>query len=109
MAVDDMAVIRVEAEFLQDVSAGCFVFTQIVIRVFLFFMRFLLFNEIPLKGCQDKAYAGRELLDVFERFLREAFAHPEETDDLATDIFNEIPLKGCHGAFSEEGGVFACP
>ncbi len=35
---------------------------------------------------EDKPYAGRELLDVFERFLREAFAHPEETDDLATDM-----------------------
>jgi fructose-1,6-bisphosphatase len=28
MAVDDMAVIRVEAEFLQDVSAGCFTYGQ---------------------------------------------------------------------------------
>ncbi len=35
---------------------------------------------------EDKPYAGRESLDVFERFLREAFAHPEETDDLATDM-----------------------
>ena len=30
--------------------------------------------------------AGRELLDVFERFLRYSFAHPEETDDFATDM-----------------------
>ncbi|KHF41646.1 fructose-1,6-bisphosphatase [Halalkalibacter okhensis] len=35
---------------------------------------------------EDKTYAGRELLDTFERFLREAFAHPEETDDLAKDM-----------------------
>ncbi|MDI6578316.1 fructose-bisphosphatase class III, partial [Bacillus subtilis] len=32
---------------------------------------------------EDKPYAVRELLDVFERFLREAFSHPEETHDLA--------------------------
>ncbi|MFC0525868.1 fructose-1,6-bisphosphatase [Pontibacillus salicampi] len=34
----------------------------------------------------DKPYAGRELLDVFESYVRYAFSHPEETDDLATDI-----------------------
>ncbi|WP_078549468.1 fructose-1,6-bisphosphatase [Litchfieldia alkalitelluris] len=34
----------------------------------------------------DKTYAGRELLDVFEQHLRYAFAHPEKTDDLATDM-----------------------
>ncbi|TWT08599.1 fructose-1,6-bisphosphatase [Planococcus sp. CPCC 101016] len=33
-----------------------------------------------------KEYAGRELLDVFEHYLRYAFAHPEETDDFATDM-----------------------
>ncbi|MFP3123169.1 fructose-1,6-bisphosphatase [Ectobacillus funiculus] len=35
---------------------------------------------------ENKTYSGRELLDVFERYLRHAFAHPEETDDLATDM-----------------------
>jgi len=35
---------------------------------------------------EGKTYAGRELLDVFEGFLRYAFAHPEETDDFATDM-----------------------
>ncbi|WP_042224283.1 fructose-bisphosphatase class III [Oceanobacillus manasiensis] len=35
---------------------------------------------------ENKAYAGRELLDKFEQFLRHSFAHPEETDDLATDM-----------------------
>ncbi len=35
---------------------------------------------------ENKSYAGRELLDVFEHYLRHAFAHPEETDDLATDM-----------------------
>ncbi len=35
---------------------------------------------------ENKTYAGRELLDVFEQYLRQAFAHPEETDDLATDM-----------------------
>ncbi len=34
----------------------------------------------------DQTYAGRELLDVFESHVRHAFAHVEETDDLATDI-----------------------
>ncbi|WP_100407710.1 fructose-1,6-bisphosphatase [Bacillus solitudinis] len=35
---------------------------------------------------EGKAYAGRDLLDRFEQDLRHAFAHPEETDDLATDM-----------------------
>lgn len=35
---------------------------------------------------EDKEYAGRELLDIFERYLRHSFAHQEETDDLATDM-----------------------
>ncbi|MGC9933459.1 fructose-1,6-bisphosphatase [Priestia aryabhattai] len=35
---------------------------------------------------EDKTYAGSNLLDVFEEYLRHAFAHPEETDDLATDM-----------------------
>lgn len=35
---------------------------------------------------EGKTYAGRELLDVFEHYVRHAFAHPEETDNLATDM-----------------------
>jgi fructose-1,6-bisphosphatase III len=35
---------------------------------------------------ENQTYAGRELLDIFEHYLRHAFAHPEETDDLATDM-----------------------
>ncbi|MRH41673.1 fructose-bisphosphatase class III [Aquibacillus halophilus] len=35
---------------------------------------------------EDKTYAGRDLLDIFEHHLRYSFAHPEETDDLATDM-----------------------
>ncbi|SFK32723.1 fructose-1,6-bisphosphatase-3 [Halobacillus dabanensis] len=35
---------------------------------------------------ENKEYAGRELLDIFEHYLRHSFAHPEETDDLATDM-----------------------
>ncbi|MGG1679066.1 fructose-1,6-bisphosphatase [Neobacillus sp. NRS-1170] len=35
---------------------------------------------------ENKTYSGRDLLDVFEHYLRHAFAHPEETDDLATDM-----------------------
>lgn len=35
---------------------------------------------------ENKTYAGRELLDVFEDYLRYAFAHPEETADLSTDM-----------------------
>ncbi|WP_226037432.1 fructose-1,6-bisphosphatase [Aquibacillus saliphilus] len=35
---------------------------------------------------ENKSYAGRNLLDVFEYYLRHAFAHPEQTDDLATDM-----------------------
>lgn len=35
---------------------------------------------------EDKSYAGRELLDIFEHYLRHSFANPKETDDLATDM-----------------------
>lgn len=35
---------------------------------------------------EGETYAGRELLDVFEHYMRQAFAHPEETDDFATDM-----------------------
>lgn len=35
---------------------------------------------------EDKAYAGRELLEKFEYYLRHAFANLDETDDLATDM-----------------------
>ncbi|WP_347551277.1 fructose-1,6-bisphosphatase [Pseudalkalibacillus hwajinpoensis] len=35
---------------------------------------------------ENKSYAGRDLLDVFENYLRHAYAHPEETDDLETDM-----------------------
>ena len=35
---------------------------------------------------ENKSYAGRDLLDIFEYYLRYAFAHPEETEDLATDM-----------------------
>ncbi|MBD8067919.1 fructose-1,6-bisphosphatase [Bacillus sp. PS06] len=35
---------------------------------------------------ENKTYAGRELLDTFELYLRHAFANPQITDDLATDM-----------------------
>ncbi|MFS0750406.1 fructose-1,6-bisphosphatase [Oceanobacillus sp. 1P07AA] len=35
---------------------------------------------------ENKTYAGRELLDIFENYLRHAFSSREETDDLATDM-----------------------
>ncbi|MCP8969277.1 fructose-1,6-bisphosphatase [Ectobacillus ponti] len=35
---------------------------------------------------EGKTYSGRDLLDIFERYLRHSFAHPEETNDLATDM-----------------------
>ncbi|GKU81357.1 fructose-1,6-bisphosphatase [Niallia sp. NCCP-28] len=31
-------------------------------------------------------YAGKKLLDIFEYYLKAGFAHPETTDDLATDM-----------------------
>lgn len=34
----------------------------------------------------EKSYAGKDLLDIFEHYLRYSFAHPEATDDLATDM-----------------------
>ncbi|GAA0489256.1 fructose-1,6-bisphosphatase [Salinibacillus aidingensis] len=35
---------------------------------------------------ENQTYSGRDLLDRFEDYLREAFAHPEISDDLATDM-----------------------
>ncbi|MEH7082172.1 fructose-1,6-bisphosphatase [Neobacillus drentensis] len=35
---------------------------------------------------ENNTYSGRELLDIFEHYLRHSFAHPEEIDDLATDM-----------------------
>ena len=35
---------------------------------------------------ENKTYAGRELLEKFEYYLRYAFANLDETDDLATDM-----------------------
>ncbi|PBB06949.1 MULTISPECIES: fructose-1,6-bisphosphatase [Salimicrobium] len=35
---------------------------------------------------EGQTYGGRDLLDLFEEKLRYSFAHPEETDDLATDM-----------------------
>lgn len=40
-------------------------------------------KEMEIEGT---TYAGRELLDVFERYVRYSFVHPEETDDFATDM-----------------------
>lgn len=44
------------------------------------------FGNMKKMEIEGKTYAGRELLDVFERYLRYAFTHPEETDDFATDM-----------------------
>jgi fructose-1,6-bisphosphatase-3 len=44
------------------------------------------FGNMKKMEIEGKTYAGRELLDVFEHYLRYAFAHPEETDDFATDM-----------------------
>ncbi|SOC41800.1 fructose-1,6-bisphosphatase-3 [Salinicoccus kekensis] len=35
---------------------------------------------------EGEVYKGRELLDKFEEYLRQSFAHKENTDDLATDL-----------------------
>ncbi|WP_079478194.1 fructose-1,6-bisphosphatase [Halobacillus salinus] len=40
-------------------------------------------EEMEIEG---ETYGGRDLLDIFEHYLRHAFSHPEETDDLATDM-----------------------
>ena len=40
-------------------------------------------KEMQIEG---ESYSGRELLDIFEEYTRFAFAHPEETDDFATDM-----------------------
>ncbi|HSI66186.1 MAG TPA: fructose-1,6-bisphosphatase, partial [Planococcus sp. (in: firmicutes)] len=43
-------------------------------------------GDMKTMEIEGKTYAGRELLDVFEKYLRYAFAHFEETDDFATDM-----------------------
>ncbi|MBB6734147.1 fructose-1,6-bisphosphatase [Cohnella zeiphila] len=50
---------------------------------------------------EDKTYSGRQLLDVFENYLRYAFAHPEETDDLATDMVWYIWTGECSSLFGK--------
>ncbi len=50
---------------------------------------------------EDKTYSGRELLDVFEQYLRYAFAHPEETDDLATDMVWYLWTGECSSLFGK--------
>lgn len=43
-------------------------------------------GEMKRMEIEGKSYAGRELLDVFEQYLRQSFANPDETDDFATDM-----------------------
>ena len=43
-------------------------------------------GDIKKMEIEGKSYAGRDLLDVFEQYLRHAFANPDETDDFATDM-----------------------
>ncbi|MFB1051275.1 fructose-1,6-bisphosphatase [Paraliobacillus sp. JSM ZJ581] len=35
---------------------------------------------------ENKPYGGRDLLNIFESYLRQSFSQPEMTDDLATDM-----------------------
>ncbi|MFD0897434.1 fructose-1,6-bisphosphatase [Loigolactobacillus binensis] len=57
------------------------------------------FQSFKLHG---KEYAGKALLDVFERNLRASFAHPGDEDDCATDLLWYLwtgplsPLFGKH-------------
>ncbi|MCM3291029.1 fructose-bisphosphatase class III [Paenibacillus sp. MER 180] len=50
---------------------------------------------------EDKTYSGRQLIDVFEYYLRYAFANPEETDDLATDMVWYIWTGKCSSLFGK--------
>ncbi|OAS14861.1 fructose-bisphosphatase class III [Paenibacillus oryzisoli] len=50
---------------------------------------------------EDKTYSGRKLLDILEYYLRYAFAHPEVTDDLATDIVWYIWTGECSSLFGK--------
>lgn len=43
-------------------------------------------GDMKQMDVEGKIYAGRELLDVFEQYLRQSFANPDETDDFATDM-----------------------
>lgn len=55
-------------------------------------------EEMQIEG---KRYSGRRLLDVFEAYLRYAFAHPEETEDLATDMAWYIWTGECSSLFGK--------
>ncbi|WP_217558592.1 fructose-1,6-bisphosphatase [Paenibacillus sp. GbtcB18] len=55
-------------------------------------------EEMQIEG---KTYSGRQLIDVFEYYLRYAFAHPEETDDLATDMVWYIWTGECSSLFGK--------
>ncbi|WP_077622379.1 fructose-1,6-bisphosphatase [Sediminibacillus massiliensis] len=50
---------------------------------------------------EDETYSGRELLDVFERNLRYAFANPDVTDDLATDMVWYLWTGQCSSLFGK--------
>ena len=50
MAIDNMTTVRIKIELNQNVLAEFFIFTQVKVGIFFFVVRFLIFDEIALKG-----------------------------------------------------------
>ena len=50
MAVDDMAFFRIQSEFTEQIVYNFLVFQKMIVSIFCFFMRFLIFNKITLKS-----------------------------------------------------------
>ncbi len=48
-----------------------------------------------------KAYAGRDLLDFFDSEVRKCLAHPEESEDLATDLMWYLWVGECSSLFGK--------
>ena len=48
-----------------------------------------------------KAYSGRDLLDFFDSEVRKCLAHPEESEDLATDLMWYLWVGECSSLFGK--------
>lgn len=49
----------------------------------------------------QKAYAGRALLDIFDFHVRECLAHPEQSEDLSTDLMWYLWVGECSSLFGK--------
>lgn len=58
------------------------------------------FKSIKLGG---KSYAGRALLDFYEEQIRKSYRHPQQDEDLATDIFWYLWVGESSSLFGKQG------